>query len=110
LGASILAVLEGKDNARLSDDQKESIERLMRYAFHYILNQFTEQLSIYRGIQDVLMVSTTKSSKGITEYVLAEDNAELLERVNRRLDELLQCFQVCFCTFVASFLRLLIFQ
>ena len=37
-----------------------------------------------------------EKATGPTAYVLAEDDAEVLKDANRKLDELLQCFWVCF--------------
>jgi hypothetical protein len=43
-----------------------------------------------------LKVAIKEKSTGLVAYVLVEDDAEVLKRANKKLDELLQCFWVCF--------------
>ncbi|RXW14974.1 hypothetical protein EST38_g10879 [Candolleomyces aberdarensis] len=76
LGKSIVNTLLGKDAKLLSDDLKASIERLVK------------------GIQDTLDCVVREKSKGLAAYVLVEDDVEVLERVNKSLDKLLQCFWI----------------
>jgi hypothetical protein len=66
------------------------------YFFLAILGQASEQPFGYRGIKDILNTTDKEKSKGIAAYVLAEDDAEVLKNANKKLDELLQSFWVCF--------------
>ncbi|KAJ2932160.1 hypothetical protein H1R20_g4924, partial [Candolleomyces eurysporus] len=75
LGSSVANAVEGKD---LSEDLKESIGRLVA------------------GIWNTLEATNKEKSKGFTAYVLAEDDVEVLKNANKKLDELLQHFWVCF--------------
>ncbi|KAJ2930137.1 hypothetical protein H1R20_g6933, partial [Candolleomyces eurysporus] len=75
LGSSVASAVEGKD---LSEDLKESIGRLVA------------------GIWNTLEATNKEKSKGFTAYVLAEDDVEVLKNANKKLDELLQHFWVCF--------------
>jgi hypothetical protein len=49
-----------------------------------------------RGVWDTLKIAIKEKSTGLTAYVLVEDDAEVLKNANKKLDELLQCFWVCF--------------
>jgi hypothetical protein len=42
-----------------------------------------------------LEAANKEKSKGISVYVLVEDDVEVLRSANKKLDELLQCFWVC---------------
>jgi hypothetical protein len=43
-----------------------------------------------------LKVAIKEKSTGLAVYVLVEDDIEVLKNANKQLDELLQCFWVCF--------------
>jgi hypothetical protein len=43
-----------------------------------------------------LKVAIKEKSTGLAAYVLVEDDVEVLKNTNKQLDELLQCFWVCF--------------
>lgn len=64
--------------------------------FFFESNQTSESTSCYRGIQNTLETVNQEKSKGFTAYVLVEDDTEVLKNANKRLDELLKYFQVCF--------------
>ncbi|KAJ2923886.1 hypothetical protein H1R20_g13208, partial [Candolleomyces eurysporus] len=76
LGKSIANAVDGKDPTMLSGDLKASIERLIA------------------GIQDALHCVIREKSKGLAAYVLVEDDAEVINKANKSLDELLQCFWI----------------
>ncbi|KAJ2932174.1 hypothetical protein H1R20_g4927, partial [Candolleomyces eurysporus] len=76
LGSSIVNVVERKDITLLSKDLKDSIGRLVA------------------GIWATLEAAKKEKSTGFTAYVLAEDDAEVLKKANKSLDELLHCFWI----------------
>ncbi|RXW13643.1 hypothetical protein EST38_g12212 [Candolleomyces aberdarensis] len=76
LGSSVVNAVKGKDTKLLSEDLKHSIGRLVV------------------GIWDTLEAANKGKSTGFTAYILAEDDAEVLKNVNKKLDELLQCFWI----------------
>ncbi|KAJ2922378.1 hypothetical protein H1R20_g14711, partial [Candolleomyces eurysporus] len=76
LGSSIVNAVKGKDPKLLSEDLKDSIGRLVE------------------GIWNTLEAANKEKSKGITAYVLVEDDVEVLKEANKKLDELLQYFWI----------------
>ncbi|RXW16716.1 hypothetical protein EST38_g9130 [Candolleomyces aberdarensis] len=76
LGISIVNAVKGKDEGLLSEDLKKSIGRLVE------------------GMWDTLKDVNLEQSKGLTVFVLAEDDIDVLKKANKRLDELLQCFWI----------------
>ncbi|KAJ2925944.1 hypothetical protein H1R20_g11151, partial [Candolleomyces eurysporus] len=76
LGSSIINVVKGKDARLLSKDLKDSIGRLVA------------------GIWVTLEAANKEKSTGITAYVLAEDDVEVLKKANKSLDEHLHCFWI----------------
>ncbi|KAJ2923248.1 hypothetical protein H1R20_g13846, partial [Candolleomyces eurysporus] len=76
LGTSIVNAVKGKDTKLLSEDLKDSLGRLVV------------------GIWDTLEIAIKEKSEGITAYVLVEDDVEILENANKKLDKLLQCFWI----------------
>ncbi|KAJ2927330.1 hypothetical protein H1R20_g9761, partial [Candolleomyces eurysporus] len=76
LGSSVVNAVKGKDTKLLSEDLKDSIGRLVV------------------GVKDTLEAANKEKSKGFTVYVLAEDDVEVLENANKKLDELLQHFWI----------------
>ncbi|KAJ2914431.1 hypothetical protein MD484_g5982, partial [Candolleomyces efflorescens] len=76
LGSSIVNATQGRDTRLLSEHLKDSIGRLVE------------------AIQKTLETTNKEKSKGFAAYLLAEDDTELLKSANKRLDELLQCFQL----------------
>jgi hypothetical protein len=94
-------VVKGKDTQFLSEDLRNSIGRLVMYAFlsgfyfGYLVHK-SNYYSGHRGIQDTLEAANKEKSTGFAVYVLVEDDVEVLKNANKKLDELLQCFWVCF--------------
>ncbi|RXW12558.1 hypothetical protein EST38_g13297, partial [Candolleomyces aberdarensis] len=76
LGSSLVNAVKGKDAKLLSEDLKNSIGRLVE------------------GMWATLEAANKEKSKGIAVYVLAEDDIEVLQNANKKLEKLLQCFWI----------------
>jgi hypothetical protein len=95
LGLTIQNAVKDKDPKLLSKDLTGSIGQLVVYVFFFESDQ-TSESTCYRGIQDTLETVNKEKSKGFWGYVLVEDDTEVLKNANKRLDELVKYFQVCF--------------
>ena len=55
-----------------------------------------------------MKTAVREESEGFAVYVLVEDDAEVIKNANKKLDELLQCFWVCFYDSAVSLVKWLI--
>jgi hypothetical protein len=91
---TLAKVIKGRDAKLLSDDLWNSIGRLVKYVPLYVKPRRLLTNTGARGIHDILMGTMMKKSKGITAYILVEDDAEALKRANKQIDDILRCFWV----------------
>ncbi|RXW12127.1 hypothetical protein EST38_g13730 [Candolleomyces aberdarensis] len=76
LNESIVNAIKGQDERLLSTELKESIGRLVK------------------GIHDTFLATMVQYSTGMAVYVMVEDNSEVVNEANEKLDWILQCFWI----------------